>query len=200
MSFKSSEVPEKHTLEPEVTHGVGEIAERCHVDVAAKFLASLDPCITDATITDAEARKVLWKIDLIILPILAGTVILSAIDKVIISNASILGMSKDLSLAGDQFSWVGSIFYFGFLCFELPTAVLIQKFPVAKLLAGLVFCWAILLCCTAATQEFASLAAVRFIMGCTEAGAFPIASIVTVMWFTNTEQPIRVAFWYNQVW
>lgn len=181
-----------------------EQSERANVeyseDVAAKFLSSLDPSVTqNAEITPEEARRVLWKIDLIVLPLISGTVILSAVDKVIISNAAILGMKKDLQLVGNEYSWAGSIFYFGFLFFEWPTAILIQRLPVAKLLAGLIFCWAALLLCTAATQDFAGLAAVRFIMGCAEAGAFPIASILTVMWYSKVEQPIRVAFWYNQV-
>ncbi|KAJ4184428.1 hypothetical protein NW767_013186 [Fusarium falciforme] len=51
-------------------------------DVAVRFLASLDPAIKDVPISAKEARKVLWKIDLIVLPIIAGTVILSAVDKV----------------------------------------------------------------------------------------------------------------------
>lgn len=51
-------------------------------DVAAKFLSTLDPAVREAEVSPEEARKVLWKIDLIILPIIAGTVILSAVDKV----------------------------------------------------------------------------------------------------------------------
>ncbi|KIW66176.1 hypothetical protein PV04_08377 [Phialophora macrospora] len=194
-SFKKSDI---NPLEATVSLANGDLAEKRDADVATEFLASLDPAVTNGPITASEARKVLWKIDLIILPIIAGTVILSAVDKVIISNASILGMKQDTGLSGSQFSWVGSIFYFGFLFFEWSAAVLIQKLPVAKLLAGLVFSWAVLMCCTGATQNFAGLATVRFVMGCTEAGAFPIASILTVMWYTNAEQPIRVAFWYNQ--
>lgn len=51
-------------------------------DVAVRFLANLDSAIKDVPISAKEARKVLWKIDLIVLPIIAGTVILSAVDKV----------------------------------------------------------------------------------------------------------------------
>jgi len=63
---------------------VGEVkhVELGSEDVAAKFLAKLDPAIKDGDITSEEARRVLWKIDLIVLPIIAGTVILSAVDKV----------------------------------------------------------------------------------------------------------------------
>ncbi|EEU39244.1 uncharacterized protein NECHADRAFT_94676 [Fusarium vanettenii 77-13-4] len=159
-------------------------------DVAVKFPANLDPAIKDVPISAKEARKVLWKIDLIVLPIIAGTVV--------ISNAAIMGMKHDLNLVGNEYSWVGSIFYFGFLIFEYPQAILIQRLPVAKLLATCILSWAVLLFCSAATHNFAGLAAVRFIFGCAEAGAFPTASILTVMWYTNREQPVRVAIWYNQ--
>ncbi|KAI0902508.1 major facilitator superfamily domain-containing protein [Annulohypoxylon nitens] len=175
-----------------------ETMDKAEDDVAAQFMLTLDSSILGVPIEVDEARRVLWKIDLIVLPLIAGTVILSAVDKVIISNAAILGMKGDLNLVGDQYSWAGSIFYFGYLAFEWPTAILIQRLPVAKLLSFLTFCWAVMLFCTAATQNFAGLAATRFIMGCTEAGTFPIASILTVMWYTNTEQPIRVAIWFNQ--
>ena len=52
--------------------------------------------------------------------------------------------------------------------------------------------------CIAATQNFAGLATCRFIMGMTEAMVFPVSSIMTVMWWRRSEQPIRVAFWFNQ--
>ncbi|KAF5008149.1 hypothetical protein FDECE_5543 [Fusarium decemcellulare] len=168
-------------------------------DVAALFLVKLDPEVKERAITPEEARKVLWKIDLIVLPIVAGTVILSAVDKIVISNAIIMGMEDDLNLVGNEYSWAGSIFYIGFLVFEYPQAILIQRLPVAKLLAACVLSWAVLLFCSAATQNFAGLAAVRFIFGCAEAGAFPTASIPTVMWYSNREQPVRVAIWYDQL-
>lgn len=150
-------------------------------------------------IDPSEARRVLLKVDCIIIPLISGTIILSAVDKVIISNAAIYGMMRDTHLTSSMFSWVASIFYFGYLLFEYPSALLIQKLPVAKLLACTVMLWALLMGCTAATQNFASLMVVRLLMGMSEAACNPIATIVTVMWYTNSEQPVRVAFWYNQV-
>lgn len=67
----------------EVPHG------RADADVAAKFLANLDPAIAEAPISDAEYKKVLRKIDFIILPLIAATIILAAVDKVIISNVGL---------------------------------------------------------------------------------------------------------------
>ncbi|KAJ5223579.1 Major facilitator superfamily domain general substrate transporter [Penicillium chermesinum] len=168
-------------------------------DVAAQFLAELDPAIAAEPISEAEARRVLWKIDLILIPLIMVSCVLAAVDKVIISNAAIYGMEKDTHLTGGEYSWVGSIFYFGYLAFEYPAALLIQRLPVAKLMVGMVCGWAVLLLCTAATQNFGGLATVRFLMGMTEASLFPISSILTVMWWKTSEQPLRVAFWFNQL-
>lgn len=168
-------------------------------DVAGKFLRELDPSVASTPVTAAESRKVLRKIDWIIIPLLASTVILAAVDKVIISNAAIYGMTEDTGLVGQQYSWVGSIFYFGYLVAEFPAAYLVQRLPVAKFLAACVASWGVLMMCIAATQNFAGLATVRFIFGATEVPAFIIASIMTSMWWTTAEQPIRIAFWFNQV-
>ncbi|PLB46274.1 putative allantoate permease [Aspergillus steynii IBT 23096] len=176
------------------THGPGK-----DVDIAVKFLIDLDPAVRARPIAPDEARRVLWKIDLILIPLITVTVILAAVDKVIISNAAIYGMSADTNLVGDQYSWVGSIFYFGYLAAEWPAAFLIQRLPVAKFYAACILGWAVILLCTAATQNFAGLAVTRFIMGMLEAVVFPISSIVTVMWWKTQEQPIRVAFWFNQL-
>lgn len=200
MSSKENELSSKVTnAGSEIEVGVKKYVTSSDHDVAAEFLSCVDQAIIQNPISMKEYRNVLWKIDLYILPLIAGSVILSAVDKVIISNAAIYGMREDTHLIDNQFSWVGSIFYFGYLLFEGPSALLIQRLPVAKFLGGTILGWGVLMMCTAATQNFAGLATVRFVMGMLEAPVFPICSVLTVMWWTNTEQPIRVAFWYNQV-
>lgn len=141
----------------ETTESPGEL------DVAARFLASLGPEITCQPITDTESRRLLWKIDLIILPILAFSVIMAAVDKIIISNAAIYGMVDDTNLKENEFSWIGSIFYFGFLVAEWPGNFLIQKLPIRTFYGATVFGWAVLTFMTAVTSNFGGLAAVRFL-------------------------------------
>ncbi|KAJ5716329.1 Major facilitator superfamily domain general substrate transporter [Penicillium malachiteum] len=207
VSKEASGIPESKTpLDNSINHEkyqVGDIIESQNrsdgKDVAALFLAQLDPAVAAEPISESEARRVLWKIDLIIIPMIMVTVVLAAIDKVIISNAAIYGMKTDTHLTGNEYSWVGSIFYFGYLVFEYPSALLIQRLPVAKLYVAMVAGWALMMMCTAATESFAGLATVRFIMGMLEASAFPISSILTVMWWKTNEQPLRVAFYFNQL-
>ncbi|KAF5632059.1 major facilitator superfamily domain protein [Fusarium sp. NRRL 52700] len=166
-------------------------------DVAAKFLAELPPHIVDAPITPEESRKLLWKIDLILLPLLGISVLIAAVDKVIISNAAIYGLTTDTKLVGNEFSWVGSIFYFGFLVAEWPGNICMQKLPIRSFYAATVLGWAILTFATGCTQNFAGLAAVRFLMGMFESVAFPICVLVSSMWWTISEQPLRTAIWFN---
>ncbi|CAG9976889.1 unnamed protein product [Clonostachys byssicola] len=196
--------PEKMTATEKVNNDTesqiqGEVASIAggKLDVAAKFLAGLGPEVTEEPISTKEARKLLWKIDLIIIPILTFSVIIAAVDKIIISNAAIYGMKEDTHLVGDQFSWVGSIFYFGFLIAEWPANILIQKLPVRTFYGATVLAWGIMTFITACTSNFAGLATVRFIMGIFESVVFPVCTLITAMWWTVSEQPIRVAIWFN---
>jgi len=138
------------------------------LDVAAKFYANLDPSIRDIPITDDERRRVRWKVDLMLVPILTVTSIISAVDKNTLSNAAIYGMIEDTRLVGNQYSIVGSLFFVGYALFEWPLAWLIQRLPVAKLLSCVVFLWGVLAMCTAASTSFAGLSTVRFISKFTE--------------------------------
>lgn len=56
--------------------------------------------------------------------------------------------------------------------------------------------WAVVLACTAAAQNFDHLVAVRFFLGATEAGVAPGFSLVTGMWYTREEQPLRHGLWF----
>lgn len=61
--------------------------------------------------TAKEARRLRWKLDLRLIPILWFNVVLPAMDKVSHGTAALYGLQKDLDLHGDQYSWIGSVFY-----------------------------------------------------------------------------------------
>lgn len=81
---------------------------------------------------NAAARSLLRKIDYRIIPLLFITYNLNFMDKTILSSASVLGLGEDTGLKGQQYSWVSSIFYFGYFFWEYPTTYLIQKMPIGK--------------------------------------------------------------------
>ncbi|KAI0446137.1 major facilitator superfamily domain-containing protein [Xylaria telfairii] len=141
--------------------------------------------------------SVLAKIDLYLLPLLLIASFLAALDKNSLAYAAVLGMSDDLHLHGQQYSWLGSIFYFGYLLMEIPTVWLLTRVPIGKYLGVLLILWGACLSFSAACTNFASAVIIRFFLGMTEAGLLPTCIIFTATWYRREEQPLRVALWYG---
>lgn len=145
---------------------------------------------------DASAR-VRRKIDLYILPFLCVTYALQFIDKQSLSYGSVYGVIADNRLVGQDYSWVSSIFYFGYLAAEYPGVAILQRFPVAKFLGANIAVWGVILMCTAASSSFGGLATARFFLGITEATISPGFVAVTGMWWTRAEQASRSSLWIS---
>ena len=60
-----------------------------------------------------ESKRVLRKLDFRIVPILFLIYLLQYLDKNGINYASVYGLQKGTNLHGQDYSWLGSIFYFG---------------------------------------------------------------------------------------
>jgi MFS family permease len=111
--------------------------------------------------------------------------------------AAVWGMRTETHLHGQQYSWLGSIFYLGYLAMEMPTVWLLTKVPLGSYIGGTLFAWGGVVCCMAACRNFAGLATVRFLLGVFEAGILPALLLVNSLWYTRREQPLRTALWYN---
>jgi hypothetical protein len=70
--------------------------------------------------TPAEAKKVLSKIDRVLMPLLCWVYLIQFADKTSLNYASLMGIREDTHLApnSQQYSWVSSIFYAGYICWE----------------------------------------------------------------------------------
>jgi hypothetical protein len=67
----------------------------------------------DQEIDAAEAKTVLRKLDFRIVPMLFLIYLMQYLDKNGINYASVYGLQKGTNLHGQEYSWLGSIFYFG---------------------------------------------------------------------------------------
>lgn len=61
--------------------------------------------------------------------------IFQVLDRAALSYSATMGLEEDLHLVGNEFSWAGSIYYFGYLAFSYPASYLLVKFPVGKVIA-----------------------------------------------------------------
>jgi MFS family permease len=111
--------------------------------------------------------------------------------------AALFGIKDDAHLKGQEYSWLGSIFYFGYLAMEFPSLYLITKVPIGKYIGICVLLWGIALCLMAVCHNFAGLATIRFLLGVFEAVLLPCMLVINSLWYRREEQPLRTAFWYN---
>jgi ACS family allantoate permease-like MFS transporter len=102
-----------------------------------------------------------------------------------------MGIKADLNLGSNQYQWLGSIFYFGYLIWEYPTSR-----PLAKYTSFNIIVWGLILCCMAATQNFAGAMVVRFFLGLFEAAVTPGFALFTSQWYTKREQGNRTGIWF----
>ncbi|KAF2651125.1 MFS general substrate transporter [Lophiostoma macrostomum CBS 122681] len=144
----------------------------------------------------ALAKRVLRKIDWRLIPLMFITYNLNFMDKTILSSASVFGLREDTNLVGQQYSWVSSVFYFGYFFWEYPTTYLITRLPVAKYLAANTFIWGAVVALTAACSNYGGLITVRFLLGVAEATITPAFMFITSTWYTRDEIPTRTGIWF----
>jgi len=143
-----------------------------------------------------EAKRVLRKIDLRVIPIFFMIYLLQYLDKNSINFASVYGLIEDTHLVGQQYSWLSSIFYFGYLISQYPSGYLLQRLPIAKVLSCTTLLWGVIVITTPACHNFAGIAVNRFLLGFVEATLNPGFVLVMSVWYTTAEQPLRLESYY----
>ncbi|KAL1981720.1 hypothetical protein VTN96DRAFT_2277 [Rasamsonia emersonii] len=149
-----------------------------------------------AEFSPEEVKRVLRKIDLRLLPVLIVTYTLQYLDKNAINFASVYGLQKGTHLTGQDYSWLGSIFYFGYLIAQYPAGYVLQRLPIGKVLGITTIIWGALLMTTPACHNFAGIATNRFLLGLVEAIVNPGFVLIMSIWYTSTEQPLRLEAYY----
>ena len=139
--------------------------------------------------------KVVRKIDLFILPMMCILMSCQLMDKSTNSYASIIGLRTDLKMTSQEYSWVGSSFYLGYLFFEYPANMLLQRFPLSKTLGAAVVCWGVIMCCHGACQLPSTFLLCRTLLGIFEAFMDPAYMLMTSQWYRKEEQYIRCGIW-----
>ncbi|KFX92655.1 hypothetical protein V490_05266 [Pseudogymnoascus sp. VKM F-3557] len=151
---------------------------------------------TDESIDQKDETKLKRKLDRRILPLLGICYFFYYVDKTTLSYAAIFGIKDDLPLRNDEYSWLSSLFYFGWLFYAIPSNLMMQKCPPGWYLSFNIFMWGVLLMAQAAANNFATMAALRILSGAFEAIADPAFMMITSMYYTRAEQPSRIASWY----
>ncbi|KAJ4373757.1 hypothetical protein N0V83_002496 [Neocucurbitaria cava] len=151
---------------------------------------------------DKTARKkLIRRVDLILMPLLCFTYLLQFIDKQALSFSASFDLFTATTITRDQYSWLASIFYFAYLAAEWPASYLAQRFPTGTVISSFIIIWGSILMLTAACKDFPGFAACRFFLGSFEAVITPAFMMIIGMWYSREEQPARAGafFCFNGV-
>lgn len=69
-------------------------------------------------------------------------------------------------------------------------------FPIGRFVAVATILWGAVLMTIAASRSFASLMAIRAILGCMESCINPAFIVISSQWWKRDEQPLRITYWY----
>ncbi|KAI7776433.1 hypothetical protein LA080_005388 [Diaporthe eres] len=142
-------------------------------------------------------RRLLRKIDFTIIPLLALTYFLQALDKTTLEYTAVMGIREDTHLVGQHYSYLGMFFWVGYLALELPTQLMAQQISRLGLYLGVnIILWGIAVACHAACNTFAGLAVCRTLLGAFESCVAPILVFIVAMWYKKAEQGRRVS-WHH---
>ncbi|KAF3016432.1 hypothetical protein E8E14_004710 [Neopestalotiopsis sp. 37M] len=146
---------------------------------------------------NALHKRLVRKMDLIILPLIGILYILNYIDRQNLAAAKLQGIMEDLNMTTQQFATAVSILFVGYLPFQIPSNLLITKIsrPGMYICCAVVI-WGSISAATASVKTYGQLLAVRAILGVAEAVFFPGAIYYLSAWYTKKELGKRIAALY----
>ncbi|OAQ33048.1 MFS general substrate transporter [Linnemannia elongata AG-77] len=139
---------------------------------------TFDPEALEFNSNSEEIRKVRWKIDKRLIPLLTVMYLCSFLDRANIGNAKVAGMEADLSLKPGEFNTALSIFYVGYVIGEVPSNMALKQFGPRLWIPIVMFLWGSIMIAMAA-------------------GYAPGPVYVISMWYARNEQAIRVGLFFS---
>ncbi|KAL9487891.1 hypothetical protein ACSS6W_000168 [Trichoderma asperelloides] len=162
-----------------------------------------------------DEKKILRKMDLRLIPMLAILYLLSFLDRrrnqfitlslmltlVMIGgnigNAKIEGLQEDLNLLPDQYNWCLTVFFFTYAAFEVPSNLLLKRLRPSVWLPTIMVAWGTVMTLMGIVRNYHGLLIARIFLGVTEAGLFPGVAYYLTMWYCRHEIQFRQALFFS---
>ncbi|KAI0376190.1 MFS general substrate transporter [Hypomontagnella monticulosa] len=181
--IKPLETPTDLEKDPEKANGA-EISEKS--SIAAGTHSQTAP-----EYTDEQYRKLKRKADRYLLPLMWLCYGIQQTDKTSIGTQATFGLAKDTGLVGQQYSWLTTIFYITYMCFEFPSNIILQRYLMGRTLSCYMICWGIIVLCIGFAQNFTQLITLRALQGLFECCISPGFILVVGSWYTTREHASR---------
>jgi len=133
-----------------------------------------------------------------LLPFVFLVYIVNYIDRVNVSFAN-LRMSADLGFSDRVYGLGVGIFYVGYVLFEVPGAIIVERWSARKWIARIMISWGLVSILTGFVHSAGQFYAIRFFLGLAEASFFPGMIVYLTHWFRLRERSRAIACLYAAV-
>jgi len=134
-------------------------------------------------------RKVMWRV----VPLTVLIYLIAIIDRANVGFAK-LQMVSALHMTEQLYGLASSLFFIGYLSLEIPSAFAVNRFGARLWLARILLTWGVLTIATAWVTSGSVFAALRFLVGCAEAGAYPGIIYYFTLWFPKAHRAKVLGF------
>ena len=152
---------------------------------------------TDVTIRDLSnlgqrtRRKVAYRL----LPFVFLLYVVNYIDRVNVSFAN-LRMSADLGFSDRIYGLGVGMFYITYVLFEIPGALIVERWSAKKWIARIMISWGIVTILTGFVHTTTQFYLARFLLGAAESSFFPGMIVYLTHWFCSRDRSRAIACLY----
>jgi ACS family tartrate transporter-like MFS transporter len=141
----------------------------------------------------AVGRRARRRIALRLLPFLLLMYVIAYIDRANVSFAN-LRMSAELGFSDSAYGLGVGMFYLGYVIFEVPGAVIVERWSARKWLARIMLTWGLVTILTAFVHTAREFYTARFLVGLAEASFVPGVIVYLTHWFRLNDRGKALAF------
>jgi ACS family tartrate transporter-like MFS transporter len=127
---------------------------------------------------DAVLRRAAWRL----VPLILAMYVAAFLNRVNVGFAA-LTMNQDLGFTPEVFGWGTGIFFLGYLLFEVPSNLIMERVGARLWLSRIMITWAIVSMAFAFVQGPVMFFLLRFLLGVAEAGFYPGILLYFTYWF-----------------
>ncbi|WP_190815316.1 MFS transporter [Saccharopolyspora pogona] len=146
---------------------------------------------TAAVDRDATYRKIAWRV----MPLLVVCYVVSFIDRTNIGIAQ-EGLKRDLGFGPAVYGLGVTLFFVGFILFEVPSNALLSRIGARKTLVRIMITWGVVTSATMFVHNEWMFYLARFLLGVAEAGFFPGALYFLSRWFPSARRTRMTAIFF----
>ncbi|KAL2193705.1 major facilitator superfamily domain-containing protein [Corynascus similis CBS 632.67] len=155
----------------------------------------------DAHLSEAEKaeveRRLLWRLDWILMPWLCLLYLLAFLDRTNIGNAKIAGLNEDLGLTTSSYNATLTIFFVSYAVFEPLSNILLKRLRPSIYIPIIMIFWGASMLGMGFVYNWSGLMAARWFLGLAEAGLFPGVNYYLSCWYKRSEFGVRAAIFFS---